>query len=459
MNTSGRKQEIGGENGIHSTRGEANLTAKGQISRVADGSIAAELELEPGDKIIAVDDSPVNDIIDLSFALAAESLELLVEKKDGEQLILEIDKDYDEDLGLEFESAVFDQVRQCANRCVFCFVDQMPAGLRPSLYVKDDDYRLSFLYGNFITLTNLTTADKKRIRQLHLSPLYISVHVTDGKLRAAMLGNPRARDIMPQLKELAGYGVEMHTQVVLCPGWNDGPALGRTIADLWSLRPDVLSLAIVPVGITRHREACPPMETFSPAAAAAVIETVASWQSTCRRETGTSFVYLADEFYLAAGVPIPKYDTYDGFPQLENGVGIVRSFLHEWADHEFSGPGYREPLALDIVCGASAAKILQPLLAAVNVPNLTVRLVPVENRFFGSTVTVTGLLTGQDIIDALAQLGGRRDGVILPGIALRKGESVFLDGVTVDDVAARTGTTTRIAYFAADLAQHLAEWR
>jgi putative radical SAM enzyme (TIGR03279 family) len=435
------------------------LTAKGHISRVAADSIAEELELAPGDKVIAVDGSPVTDIIDLSFALAAESLELLIEKANGDQLILEIDKEYDEDLGLEFESAVFDCVRQCGNKCLFCFVDQMPPGLRQSLYVKDDDYRLSFLYGNFITLTNLTAADRKRIRQLHLSPLYVSVHATDKELRAVMIGNPRAKDIMLQLKELVGFGVELHTQVVLCPGFNDGPALAKTIADLWSLRPGVLSLAIVPVGVTRHRSFCQELEGFSPEAAAAVIEAVDGWQKSCRSESGSAFVYLADEFYLAANRPIPEYDDYDGFPQLENGVGIVRNFLSEWAEHEFSGAGYSEPLRLDVVCGTSIEKILRPLLAALNIANLTVRVVPVENRFFGSSITVTGLLTGQDIIAALSAIGGQRDGIILPGIALRKGENVFLDGATVDDVAARLGTTTRVAYFAADLAQQLAAWR
>lgn len=435
------------------------MTAKGIISRVLPDTIAAELELEPGDKIVAVDGNPVNDIIDLSFALAAESLELLIEKANGEQVILEIEKDYDEDLGVEFESAVFDKVRQCANRCLFCFVDQMPPGMRESLYVKDDDYRLSFLYGNFITLTNLTKADLKRIRQLHLSPLYVSTHTTDGVLRAKMLGNQRAGEIMDQLRQLVEYGVELHTQVVLCPGWNDGEALEKTIADLWAMSPAVLSLAIVPVGITRHRQHCPPLDAFTPAAADAVIQTVAKWQATCRAQSGDSFVYLADEFYLAAGQPIPEYDHYDGFPQLENGVGIVRNFLDEWEHHDFSGTGYQQPLRLDVVCGVSAGKILGPLLEALTIPNLAVRVLPVENVFFGSNVTVTGLLTGQDIIAALSACGGERDGIILPGIALRKGESVFLDGVTAEEVAAALGTKTRVAYFAADLAQLLADWR
>ncbi|MDR3563899.1 MAG: DUF512 domain-containing protein [Negativicutes bacterium] len=435
------------------------MTPKGHIAKVAAGSIAAELDLVAGDKIIAVDGNAVSDIIDLSFALAGEEVELLIEKASGEQQLLEIEKEYDEDLGLEFESAVFDQVRQCANKCLFCFVDQMPPGMRQSLYVKDDDYRLSFLYGNFITMTNLAAHDLDRIQRLHLSPLYISVHTTDGALRARMLGNPRAKDVMAQLRKLVSYGVEIHTQVVLCPGWNDGAALEKTIDDLWSLRPGVLSLAIVPVGVTSHRQHCPPLDSFTPEKAANVIEMVAARQQKCRQESETSFVYLADEFYLAAGRAVPEYDQYDGFPQLENGVGIVRSFLQEWAENNFSKTGYDKLLRLDLVCGVSAQKIIGPLLAELAVPNLAVRLIPVENKFFGPAITVTGLLTGQDIIAALERAGKERDGVILPGIALRKGENVFLDGATVDEIAVQAGVPVRTAYFASDLGRLLAEWR
>lgn len=435
------------------------MIAKGIIAKVVAGSIAAEAGLIPGDRIIAVDGNPVNDIIDLSFALADEYVELAVEKQDGQQEILEIDKEYDEDLGIEFESAVFDRVRQCANKCVFCFVDQMPPGMRDSLYVKDDDYRLSFLYGNFITLTNITTRDMDRIRRLHLSPLYISVHVTEGQLRAKMLGNQKAKDIMMQLKKLVSYGVELHTQVVLCPGWNDGPILEQTISELYSLHPNVLSLAIVPVGLTDFRQNCQNLDTFTTAGALGVIDAVSSWQERCRQETGSNFVYLADEFYLAAGRSIPEYEDYDEFPQLENGVGIVRSFLAEWHQIDFSQARFSKPRYVDIVCGTSVAKILGPLLTELAIPNLKARLVPVENRFFGPHVTVTGLLTGCDIIKALGELPGRRDAVILPGVALRKGENIFLDGTTPDEVAAQLGVTVRTAYSAADLGQLLTAWR
>ena len=431
----------------------------GLISAVAPDSLAAELGLVPGDRLLAVNEQPVRDIIDLSFALADEYLELLIEKADGSQELYEIEKDYNEQLGIEFESAVFDKVRQCANRCVFCFVDQMPQGMRETLYIKDDDYRLSFLYGNFITLTNLTAEDKKRIRQLHLSPLYISVHTTDGDLRTAMLNNKRAARIMEELRLLVAEGIELHTQVVLCPGINDGKALEKTIADLYSLAPAVLSLAIVPVGLTRHRDGCYPLRVFSPDEAAEVISMVEKWQKKCRAEMGGSFVYLADEFYLSAGWPIPVYEEYDEFPLLENGVGIVRHFLDEWEQERSLAPGYQAPMTVDVVCGVSAAKILEPLLSQLTIPQLTVRLAVVENKFFGPHVTVTGLLTGRDILDHLQSMGGERQGIIIPGIALRKGEAVFLDSLCPGDIENTCAVPVRTAYFAKDLLHLLKEWR
>lgn len=436
------------------------MAGKGIIAGVVQGSIAAELEIKPGDVLLAVNDKPVKDIIDLSFALADEYVELLVARQDGEQELIAIEKDYDEDLGLEFESAVFDRVRPCANKCLFCFVDQMPAGLRESLYVKDDDYRLSFLYGNFITLTNLTKADLNRIRSLHLSPLYVSVHATDGEVRARLLGSKRAAAIMDQLRELADMGTELHTQVVLCPGYNDGEVLGRTIKDLYELRPHVRSLAVVPVGLTRHRPAGgKPLRTFTPDEARSIIAQVSEWQKHSRRETGEGFIYLADEFYLGAGEAIPSYDEYDDFPQLENGVGLVRTFLADWEAARPVSSGYQEPFHLDVVCGRSAATVLAPLLAGIAIPNLRPRLVPVTNEFFGASVTVTGLLTGGDIAAALASLSGPRDGIIIPGVSLRKGENVFLDGLTPSSIADRLAKPVRVAFSATDLKQLLAEWR
>lgn len=435
------------------------MAYSGIIARVLPDSIASEVGLEPGDLLVEVDGEKIRDIIDLSFALADENVELLIEKKNGEQELLEIEKEYDEDLGIEFESAVFDGVRRCANRCIFCFVDQMAPGMRESLYVKDDDYRLSFLYGNFVTLTNSSPQDMDRIRRLHLSPLYISVHTTNGALREKMLNNKNAGKIMTQLDTLITSGIEMHTQIVLCPTINDGNELEKTIEDLFALHPNVLSMAIVPVGLSRYRENCYSLQVFTPEQAFDVVAMVNKWQEKCRKKRGTSFVYLSDEFYLTAGCPIPEYDFYDGFPQLENGIGLIRNFLHEWEEKSIIEDGYKTPNHLDVVCGVSAQKIIGPLLDAVKIPNLTIRVLPVENHFFGTDITVSGLLTGQDILAALAQTDGVRTGVIIPGTALRKGEGIFLDNMTLEELEGKAGVPVRAAYGADDLRQLLQAWR
>ncbi|MBC8016302.1 MAG: DUF512 domain-containing protein [Sporomusaceae bacterium] len=435
------------------------MAYSGIVAKVVPDSIAAQLGLEPGDLLITVDGENIRDIIDLSFALADENVEILVEKTNGEREILEIEKEYDEDLGIEFESAVFDGVRRCANKCIFCFVDQMAPGMRESLYIKDDDYRLSFLYGNFVTLTNSTPQDMDRIRRLHLSPLYISVHTTNGSLREKMLNNKNAGKIMKQLDTLIASGIEMHTQVVLCPDINDGNELEKTIGDLYSLHPNVLSMAIVPVGLSRYRDNCYSLQNFTPEKALNVVTAVNKWQQKCRKTSGTSFVYLSDEFYLTADQPIPEYDLYDGFPQLENGIGLVRNFLFEWQQEAILTTGYQEAHHLDVVCGISAQKILGPLLEAVKVPNLTIRVISVENNFFGNDITVSGLLTGQDIISALSQVTGVRTGVIIPGVALRKGEGVFLDNMTLDELEGQLAIPVRAAYGAEDLRQLLQTWR
>jgi putative radical SAM enzyme (TIGR03279 family) len=435
------------------------MAYSGIISKVMPESIADEIGLEQGDHLVAVDGQNIRDIIDLSFALADDCVEILIEKKNGEQEVFEIEKEYDEDLGIEFESAVFDGVRRCANKCIFCFVDQMAPGMRESLYVKDDDYRLSFLYGNFVTLTNLGPKDNKRISQLHLSPLYISVHTTNGILRKKMLNNKFADKIMEQLNELIANGVEMHTQVVLCPNINDGEELEKTISDLYALHPNVLSMAIVPVGLSRFRDNCYDLEVFNPEKALAVVQKVSSWQEKCRKVSGTSFVYLSDEFYLAANQPIPSYEMYDGFPQLENGIGLVRNFLAEWQEEAIVTSGYSDPHYLDVVCGVSAQKILGPLLETINIPNLIIRVLPVENNFFGTDITVSGLLTGQDIINTLNDTAGIRTGVIIPGASLKKGESVFLDNMTCDQLEAHIAAPVRVAYSAKDLRELLQSWR
>ncbi len=415
------------------------------ISAVQPNSKAARTGLAPGDRLVRVNGKSVRDLIELSFELAEEKVELEVLKPSGETVQLRIKKTLDESMGFEFESAVFDQVRTCANKCLFCFVDQMPQGLRETLYVKDDDYRLSFLYGNFVTLTNLTPDDFDRIRRFHLSPLYISVHTTDGALRQRLLGIPRAAEIMRQLKAFADAGIDMHTQVVLCPGYNDGEYLTRTIRELATLRPEVLSLAIVPVGLTRFRESCHPLRAFTPSEAGSIVDEVAGWQEKFRAENGRSFVYLSDEFYLKAGREVPPENTYDGYPQLENGIGLVRSFLAEW---EAAGGCPKLPDVLKkysapkiVVSGISFAPILTDLL---NPMFPAVRVEAVVNEFFGDGVNVSGLLTGRDIAKHVRAIEIRPQEVIISSTTLRKNEQVFLDGMTVDDLQQEVSAPVRV---------------
>ena len=433
----------------------------GIISAVQENSLAQELELVPGDKIVAVNGQELTDIIDLSFALADEEIEMLVEHADGEQEIIGFEKDVDEELGAEFESAVFGKIRQCANNCYFCFVDQVASDMRSSLYIKDDDYRLSFLYGNFITMTNLNAQDLERIKRLHLSPLYVSVHTTNPGLRAQMLRQQRAGLIMEQLHALNEAQVQYHTQIVLCPGLNDGAELERTIADIINMRPHALSLGIVPVGLTKFRENCYPLQTFDSEGAKEVIAQVRKWQEKMRRETGSAFVYLSDEFYILAEEELPSAQEYDGFPQLDNGIGLVRNFIEQWQQTEAKTHGYDEPLALDIVCGKSVGQTIKKLVQEIEIKNLDVNVLSIENDFFGHEVTVTGLLTGQDIIKNLqkSKQNRSRHGIIIPSSALRQGEDIFLDDYSLDDIKkAFPDETVKVADDGSDLKKLLTDW-
>ena len=398
---------------------------EGLITKIEAGSLAEELELEVGDKILKVNGKTPLDIIDLSFLMAEEEIELLIEHADGEREIIAFEKDADEELGAEFESAVFDGVRRCKNHCVFCFVDMIAPNMRKTLSIKDDDYRLSFLFGNFITLTNLTAKDFRRIKKYHLSPLFVSIHAMNPDLRAKMLRTPLGAKIQSQLDELERAGVEYHTQVVLCKDLNDGAELDYTIAEILKRRPHALSLAIVPVGVTRHRRDKFPLQQFDKDSAAKVIAQVEKWQQRVRAEFGRTFVYLGDEFYLLAEKELPPAEYYDDFPQIENGIGMTRNFIEEF--HSLTANSYQLTAKIDVVSGTSFAKVLREL---VDVPN--VRIVPVENKFFGERVNVSGLLTGGDIIEALRD--GKRDLILIPSTALRAGEEIFLDDVSLDEM-------------------------
>lgn len=410
-------------------------TYPGVIMRVIEGSIAEELELVPGDKILAVNDMPLRDIIDFSFAMADEEIELLVEHADGEQELIEFDKDYDEDFGVEFERAVFDGIRSCANHCYFCFVDMIAPDMRHSLSIKDDDYRLSFLYGNFVTLTNMGAADFERIEHFHLSPLYVSVQCTNPVLRAEILRYKGAADILGQLTKLEEAGADYHTQVVLCYGLNDGEELERTICDITARRPHALSLAIVPVGLTKHRTDPFPLVQFDRDGAARVIDQVEAWQQRIRSEEGKTFIYLGDEFYFLAGREMPPAEMYDGFPQLDNGIGLTRNFIEDWTNAlvtENACDGVR----LAVISGTAVAPVMERLAREIDPDGQRIHVLPVVNKHFGETVNVSGLLTGHDMIQAIHALRKDVDGVLIPASALREGEDVFLDDITLDAMRA-----------------------
>ena len=401
----------------------------GLISAVRKNSLAEAAGIVAGDKLVAVDGVQVKDIIELSFYTSDYEVELELENAQGQRRQVHIDKYPDEDLGLEFEAAVFDKVSTCYNNCIFCFVDQMIPGMRKGLYVRDDDYRLSFLYGNFITLTNLKEEDFQRIIQTHMTPLYVSVHATDPKVRCEMMHNRFAGELMDKLERLFAAGIEVHTQIVCCPGYNDGEILAKSFHDLYARHPQVLTMAVVPVGITKHREGLHPLRTFTKDEAAALIDQVTPWQRQCREETGKTFIYLGDEFYLLAGRDVPAAEWYDGFPQLENGIGLTRSFLGEWQATLPSLSSYQAASPAVIPVGESAFTVLQPLLDALNKQfNTAHSFVPVPNQFFGGKVNVTGLLTASDILSTCKESGKR---LILPAVVLNN-DKLFLDDTALE---------------------------
>ncbi|ACX52336.1 protein of unknown function DUF512 [Ammonifex degensii KC4] len=419
-----------------------------EIKAVDPQGQGALLGLRPGDLLLRVDENTLRDIIDFYFYTASGRRLFL--RRDGRELVLRLPEP-ERPWGLDFAHP-FGSVRRCANRCLFCFVDQQPPGLRPTLSFKDDDYRLSFWEGNFTTLTNCTRKDLERIVEQRLSPLYISVHTTNPQLRAKLMGNPRAGLIMEQLKFLAAGGITLHTQIVLCPGINDGVELERTVEDLASLYPAVASIAVVPVGLTRYRQGLYPLRPVSREEAALLLEKIHSWQRKFHRCWGTRLVYAADELYLLAGSPLPPASAYEGFPQLENGVGLARQFLSGWEKLKPRLPREASPLRAVIVTGVLAAGLLEPVVARLNkIRGLEVELVVVENEFFGPTVTVAGLLTGRDIRRALLSRP-RPDLVMLPAVALKDGH-LFLDDLTLDELAAELGCRVEAAGTPEELVQ------
>jgi putative radical SAM enzyme (TIGR03279 family) len=429
----------------------------GFIAGVEPGSLGDEIDLEPGDRLVAINGHVLRDVIDVQFYGADEVLELLLERN-GEPFAVELERDYDEALGLEFAHPTFDvDIRRCANNCAFCFVKQNAPGMRQSLYVKDDDYRYSFLFGNFVTLTNLTGDDWARLEEQRLSPLYVSVHATDLALRRRFLGRKDTPDVLAQLRRLAALGIEVHAQVVLVPGLNDGEKFAQTVSDLTALYGEpVASVGVVPIGLTKHhRGQC---RTYTAEESRAVLDQVEPWRVANRR-LGCTFVYPSDEWYLVAGREIPSADEYDEFPQVENGVGMVRLLLDEGKTLT-----RLDQSAATLVCGTLIAPVLGRIVAEWNEQfSGNLRLVPVVNRFFGEVTTVSGLLTGQDVIAALQ---GRDLGeVVLLPRAMFTGSygagstppGYTLDDLSIGDIAAQLGVRVEMAGTLAEALAVLAE--
>ncbi len=409
---------------------------KHTIKDIKPNSIAQELEIEPGDMLLAINDEELTDIFDYQFMTEDEYLTILIEKPNGEQWELEIEKDMDEDIGLVFEQGLMDDYRSCCNKCIFCFIDQMPPGMRETLYFKDDDSRLSFLQGNYITLTNMKDADIDRIIRFNLAPINISIHTMNPELRCKMLNNRFAGQALKKIDRLYEAGVPMNGQIVLCKGVNDGNELDFSIREMMKYLPVLESVSVVPVGLTKYREKLYPLESFEKEDAEKVIDMIEHYQKEAFRQYGTHFIHASDEWYLLAGREMPPAESYDGYIQLENGVGMIRLMDTEF--NEALENAVPSDMDRSVIC--VTGKLAYPFIASLaqrigtKFPNVKVNVAGIRNDFFGEKITVAGLLTGQDIY---AQLKDRELGeaLILPTVVLRSGEKVFLDDMTVDELS------------------------
>lgn len=407
-----------------------------KIAAVAPGSIAEELELEPGDVILAINDQEIEDIFDYHYLVEDAYLVMLVEKPDGEQWELEIEKDDDEDLGITFENGLMDDYKSCSNKCIFCFIDQMPPGMRDTLYFKDDDSRLSFLQGNYVTLTNMKEKDIDRIIRYRLDPINISVQTTNPELRCMMLHNRFAGEALKKIDTLYEAGIRMNGQIVLCKGVNDGAELERSIRDLMKYLPYMESVSVVPVGLSKFREGLYPLEPFTKEDACEVLDLIHRWQKVCMQEYDTHFIHASDEWYLLAERELPEEGNYDGYIQLENGVGMLRLLQEEFSEalSDATGNAGLEK-EVSIATGRLAAPFLEELVGKLEekYPHVRVHVYPIRNDFFGEMITVSGLLTGQDLKKQLSvvPLGEK---LLIPCNMIRSEEQDFLDDVTVEEL-------------------------
>ena len=406
------------------------------VKNIVGGSIADELGIEPGDRLLSINGNEIEDIFDYQFYSEDEELLLLIEKPDGEQWELEIEKDADEELGMEFGAGLMDEYRSCRNKCIFCFIDQMPEGMRDTLYFKDDDSRLSFLQGNYVTLTNMNDHDIERIIRYRLEPINISFQTTNPELRCKMLHNRFAGDALKKVDQLYQGGIEMNGQIVLCKAVNDGEELERSIRDLTKYLPLLRSVSVVPVGLTKFRDGLYPLEPFTKEEAKCVLETIHRWQEKLYVEYGVHFIHAGDEWYLLAEEEIPEEERYDGYLQLENGVGMLRLLFNEFDEAYQNTEGDDREKTLSIATGRLAYPYLKRMAEKLEekYPNIRIHVYPVRNDFFGERITVSGLVTAQDI---MAQLAGKELGesLLLPCNMLKADEDIFLDDYTVSQVS------------------------
>lgn len=412
------------------------------IKKILPGSIAEEFELAPGDRLISINGHEIEDIFDYQFYAEDTYIEILIEKPDGEQWILEVDKEEDEDLGIEFDNGLMDEYRSCHNKCIFCFIDQMPKGMRDTLYFKDDDSRLSFLQGNYVTLTNMSEHDLDRIIQYHLSPINISFQTMNPELRCKMLNNRFAGEALKKVDRLNEAGIEMNGQIVLCKGVNDGEELAFSIREMMRYIPNLQSVSVVPVGLSKYRDGLFPLEPFTREDAREVLSTIHHYQNESYQKYGNHFIHASDEWYILAGEELPQEENYDGYLQLENGVGMMRLLLNEFEEavkelQEKISAGTLDFSSREI--SMATARLAYPFIRDMAarmmemVPGLMIHVYEIRNDFFGEMITVSGLLTGQDLI---AQLTGKELGeaLYLPQNVLRSDEEVFLDDVTVTEM-------------------------
>ena len=406
-----------------------------KIRTVEEGSIAEELGVESGDVLLSVNGTPIEDVFDYRYLTQDEELVVVVRKADGEEWELDIEKDYGEDLGIEFESGLMDEYRSCRNRCIFCFINQMPKGMRETLYFHDDDARLSFLQGNYITLTNMSDHDIDRIIRYHLEPINISFQTMNPELRCRMLHNPHAGEVFDKIDRLKEAGIELNGQIVLCRGINDGDELEYSIRMFEKYMPELKSVSVVPVGLTKYRDKLEKLEPFDAQSAAQVIDQIERWQRYYMEKYGTHLIHASDEWYILAGRPIPGEDSYDGYLQLENGVGMVRLLVEEVRQCLRERQGDDRKRRVTLATGRLMEPYLKKLCGEITqkYPNVDAQVISIRNDFFGELITVSGLLTGQDI---LKQLKGKElgDELLLPVNLLRSGERVLLDDMTVEEL-------------------------